>query len=225
MSDAAGQAGVVPGAMAGKGGPVGDVDLQHVSALVDGELPREAAGPVIDRVLADSRLFAAWQDYQRVGDALRSEELLAADPRRETAAAMRFAELLATEPTVLAPHRSPLRAAPEWLRHGLSGAAVMTAVFMVGVVGWMQFSAQSGESQVLARAAATAQPGQAGQSGQVAQAGGAAAVGVTNVAGNESNKLSEYVSAHHQYSAAAWRDPGMVQAVGLQTGGPARDGR
>ncbi len=135
---------------------------------------------------------AAWDEYHQVGDALRSEELVATTARQAATQSARFAALLEAEPTVLAP-RTVSRHRSNWLRYGLPGASAAAAVAMVA---WIAFPQLSGESQQLAGGAKPAlatsvipvSQSQSGQSGQP---------GVDPV------QLQEYLSAHRQFSVGA----------------------
>ena len=170
-------------------------DRARISALVDSELDIPEAEQALDRLLVDAELRAVWEQYQLVGDGLRSDELIGEIDARRSAA--RFAELLAAEPTVLAPRRRQRR--PAWQRYALPGVSVAAALMMVTWVAALQFG---------------------GQSGAVLQANAASPTSATvsavaSVAPVDQAKLNEYLGAHHQASSASWRDPSMVRAVGL----------
>ncbi len=97
----------------------------QISALADGELDEAEAGRLIARLKSDPDLRRAWDDYHRVGDALRGH--LGAD------LSARVASRLAAEPTVLVRGAAPTPAqhAGRWL---LSAAASLAAIAFVA---WM----------------------------------------------------------------------------------------
>lgn len=180
---------------------------ERVSALIDGELEPAAANATIDGVLADPELRSVWTEFHRVGDGLRSEELLGL-ATHEAEAAARFARLLDAEPVILAPRRG---AAPgwarAWTRYGKRAVAASAAAAMVALSWWQFGPAPDGASrQVEARAPAVAAPLAAAEAQATLPASSSAL---------DRGKLAEYVSAHHQASAAAWRDPSIIQSVGL----------
>jgi len=81
------------------------VDVEKISALMDGEIGGAEAAVQVKRLKQDSQLRAAWDTYHVIGDTLRGEKLWLSQRFTEA-----FSERLAQEPTVLAPHaRSPLQ--------------------------------------------------------------------------------------------------------------------
>jgi len=70
--------------------------ISQVSALFDGELPREQAEMVIRRVLKDPALRATWGRYSLIGACVRGEPLGVALPQADLAARVRAR--LAAEP-------------------------------------------------------------------------------------------------------------------------------
>ena len=106
----------------------GKVDFEHLSSLIDGELDPDEAAAVLDALCRDPELQRHWSELQLVGDALRSAEVAACheDGFRE-----RVRAALASEPTVLAPRRSPR---PAWRRYSMPGLAVAASVAALAFV-------------------------------------------------------------------------------------------
>src|SRR3954467_9356481 len=72
---------------------------------MDGEIGGAEAAVQIKQLKEDPRLRAAWDTYHVIGDTMRGEKLWLSQRFAES-----FSQLLAKEPTVLAPHtRSPLQ--------------------------------------------------------------------------------------------------------------------
>jgi sigma-E factor negative regulatory protein RseA len=128
---------------------VESVDIgQSLSALMDGELEGEHAGREIARLKADVPAREFWDNSHLIGDAMRGGALSAASV---STFGRRFSELLAQEPTVLAPvtnlanvgsvrdisadfSSSAPRVTPrKWQTYAMSAAASVAAV---AVVGW-----------------------------------------------------------------------------------------
>jgi sigma-E factor negative regulatory protein RseA len=81
------------------------VDVEKISAFMDGEIGGAEAAVQIKQLKEDPRLRAAWDTYHVIGDTMRGEKLWLSQRFAES-----FSQLLAKEPTVLAPHtRSPLQ--------------------------------------------------------------------------------------------------------------------
>jgi sigma-E factor negative regulatory protein RseA len=79
--------------------------VEKISAFMDGEIGGAEAAIQVKRLKEDARLRAAWDTYHVIGDTMRGEKLGLSQRFTES-----FSELLAKEPTVLAPHsRSPLQ--------------------------------------------------------------------------------------------------------------------
>jgi sigma-E factor negative regulatory protein RseA len=78
--------------------------VEKISALMDGEIGGAEAAVQVKRLKDDTRLRAAWDAYHVIGDTMRGEKLWLSQRFTEG-----FSEVLAKEPTVLAPHtRNPL---------------------------------------------------------------------------------------------------------------------
>jgi sigma-E factor negative regulatory protein RseA len=73
--------------------------MDHISALMDGELDDRDAQSTIVRLKDDSELRIRWDDFHLVRDALRGEPLLSSSFNDK------LSKRLAAEPTVLAPRR------------------------------------------------------------------------------------------------------------------------
>ena len=176
----------------------------QISALLDGELDESEAGRLIARLKSDPELRRAWDDYHRVGDALRGH--LGAD------LSARVASRLAAEPTVLARGAAPtpVQRAGRWV---LSAAASLAAIALVAwmALPWRTPAPQIAEGQpgVVALAPATAMssgaqvasaprdaPGsirsRAAEADARAQAEALAALGMRN-----------YLLAHQRFSASS----------------------
>jgi sigma-E factor negative regulatory protein RseA len=105
-----------------------DLD-EALSALMDGELPRDEAERVLDAVLAQPALRARWARYHQLGAALRGEAASGADG---VATAVR--EALEREPVPLLVRAGTARRRPAvWL--GLALAASLAAVAVLVVLG------------------------------------------------------------------------------------------
>jgi sigma-E factor negative regulatory protein RseA len=104
----------------------------RLSALMDGELDDRSAAEVIEALGRDHEAVRTWRTYQLISDAMRESRLLSAD------FAARFSEVLAKEPTVLAP-TAMQRESRKWM--ALSAAAGVAAVALVG---WITFAPQPG---------------------------------------------------------------------------------
>jgi sigma-E factor negative regulatory protein RseA len=101
----------------------------QISALLDGELDQAEAGRLIARLKAGGELRRTWDEYHRIGDALRGH--FAPD------VSVRVCARLAEEPTVLAPARAgrlesgSAQALRRWvLPAAASGAAVALVAWM-----------------------------------------------------------------------------------------------
>jgi sigma-E factor negative regulatory protein RseA len=143
---------------------------QNLSALMDGELDGERAGREIFRLKTDAPARQAWDAYHLIGDAMRGN---ARSPTSVSTFGLRFSELLAQEPTVLAPVTNlakvgrghdigaPVPRVPRKLQsYALSAAASVAAV---AVVGWAALNLLQQDAPVipaggLATAPAAIQP-------------------------------------------------------------------
>lgn len=101
--------------------------MDKISALMDGELDGREAQRQFARLKQDDSLAEAWRTFHRIGDAMRGE------PALSQGFEQRLAARLASEPTVLAPHRSMTK---NITTYALSAAASLSAVALVG---WVAF--------------------------------------------------------------------------------------
>ncbi|MDH3315560.1 MAG: sigma-E factor negative regulatory protein [Gammaproteobacteria bacterium] len=101
--------------------------MEHISALMDGELNESQMKQHLARLKEDPDLLDCWDTFHLIGDVLRGERVLSVTSRRSVG------EKLASEPTVLAPRRS---AAKKMITYALSAAASLSAV---AAVGWLAF--------------------------------------------------------------------------------------
>ena len=144
------------------------VMLEHLSALVDGELEEASVTSACAVWREDEEVRKSWHSYQLIGDVLRSEDL-GSDATHDAAFLNAIRIRLASEPVVLAPQ--PLvasqRAASESVAH-LPGdrrgrrwnwptSAAVAAGFMA-VAGALLFVRSPGPGQEIA-ARAVAAPG------------------------------------------------------------------
>jgi sigma-E factor negative regulatory protein RseA len=166
---------------------------EKISRLMDGELADDEL-PGVLAAMKDAGNAHAWACYHAIGEVLRGEA-----PGAAFACAIppSLAARLATEPTVLAPRRTPVERVSSW---AFATAATLAAV---GVVGWTAYSMMDDTPAALARA------GQAGQVGR-AQVGPVA------------NLPADYLVAHQEYSpAVAIQVAGpYMRAVAVQAGEP-----
>jgi len=107
---------------------------EHISALMDDELPPEDSSHVLAALQADGQMAATWASYHMIGDALRG------NPSLSPGFQQRLMERLEGEPTVLAP-RHTVAVKPSYL---WSAAASFAAVALVGWV-VLQQHADSGQ--------------------------------------------------------------------------------
>jgi sigma-E factor negative regulatory protein RseA len=80
----------------------GTAALEHLSALVDGELDAGAVARACAHWRESEVSRKSWHAYQLIGDVLRSDDL-ASDPARDAAFMASLSARLAEEPVVLAP--------------------------------------------------------------------------------------------------------------------------
>lgn len=163
------------------------VDLEHLSALIDGELDAHERAAVLDALCRDPALQRRWSDLQLVGDALRSSEVAACHVEGFCA---RVHVALVDEPTVLAPRR----ARPAWRRYALPGVAVAASVAAIAFVAVPLLKAPAGD--VLAERSAPAATVVAVEQ-PAAQGPGKAASAIANA-----RALDAYFAAHRELTGA-----------------------
>lgn len=110
----------------------------QLSALFDGELPREQAELVIRRVMKDPSLQATWGRYALIGACVRGEPLAAAMPQVDLAARVRARVASESGPAVVSDAGSVVAVAGEgnaslW-RRGALGGAIAASVALVSLV-------------------------------------------------------------------------------------------
>jgi sigma-E factor negative regulatory protein RseA len=153
------------------------VNMDVISALMDGELDEREAQRELARLKEDTELRERWDRFHLVGDALRGEPLLSADFREA------FASRLAAEPTVLAPRRVS-RQAKRMTTYALSAAASVSAAAFVA---WVAMSPTGpGGLPTTAGVLPTVAPG----TGSVPQ--------LASVSSDSS--MNEYILAHQGFS-------------------------
>lgn len=76
--------------------------LEHLSALVDGELDEASVAPACAFWRQDEEARESWHSYQWIGDVLRSDDL-GSDATHDAAFLTAIRSRLASEPVVLAP--------------------------------------------------------------------------------------------------------------------------
>ena len=152
----------------------------QISSLMDGELDAHEAADVLRALSRDTDQQNDWHLYHLIGDALRQEPCLAMD------IAARVTNLLALEPTVLAPVRAS-RNRPRWQRPLMAAAATAAGV---AVVAWV----------ALVPVAESGHPAIASANPPVAATNVVIAANVSPVADDQSAYLQEYLVAHQAYA-------------------------
>jgi negative regulator of sigma E activity len=111
--------------------------VSQLSALFDGELPREQAELVIRRVMKDPALRATWGRYALIGACVRGESLAVAMPPVDLAARVRARLVSEPERSLPGIHSAATNAAPDraslW-RRGALGGAIAASVALVSLV-------------------------------------------------------------------------------------------
>ena len=140
-----------------------------LSALADGELDHHETMRILESLSHGADWRARWQSYHLIGDCLRGTPPLKSD------IATRISQLLADEPTILAPRRSLMA------RFGVPTAASLAAVMLVawGAGNLMQNSTQPFAGNQLAAASS-----------------GPAAT-------NAQDDMHDYMAAHRDFSPGA----------------------
>ena len=120
-----------------------DDRLQRLSALMDDELPPDAARRALDALVDDADERAAWSRYHLIGDVIGDRH----GPVPATALAGRVSQALKTEPIVLAPRRRRLAPAVRTLG-GLAIAASVAVMAVLGLRGARQEAIDLRNSQL-----------------------------------------------------------------------------
>lgn len=131
-----------------------DDDAERLSAWLDGELETASADPLLDGLLHRPEQRQRYARWCAVGDALRSQEVLAG---HSPALCARISAALHDEPALLAP--AALR--PGIKRHLASGFAVAAAAAVLVLIAVPQMRGAGGLTQAPAIAARTAPLGEA----------------------------------------------------------------
>jgi sigma-E factor negative regulatory protein RseA len=114
------------------------VEMDGISALMDGELDEHPARQVVAKLKEEPELIERWETYHLISDALKGEPLLSVCS--SAAFSTTFAERLKAEPTILAPKRSVL--SPKRVTtYALSAAASVSAAALVV---WVAMSGPDG---------------------------------------------------------------------------------
>ena len=169
---------------------------EQISALMDDEIYPASAGSLLDHLRHDDELRRQWRSYCVVGDALRGQ----AGAADEFTA--RVMATIDTEPTVLAPVRSP--------RDAKSGTALLqrtmplvASVMGVAAVGWIAHSINSGSA---------AEPPQQLAIARVPVVSAAGLQTHTDAGPSAGESQREYVFVHQALSGSGLM-PGVTQYV------------
>lgn len=193
---------------------------EKLSALMDGELDRDAAAIAIKALGSNDAQRQDWDCYHLIGDALRGLErtqdgrlnVLEQDAnsmvRRQASADVIFAQL-AAEPTVLAPASIPQSRASakptpvqQRTRFALAMAASVVTVSAIGVVAFKQ---QQGSPAALPQVAQ-----QTSSLPISSTSAGASPTTTTALAGPEA-RVNDYLLIHRQFA-----NPAALQAAVLK---------
>lgn len=183
----------------------------EISALFDDELADRQPSAVLAALKTNAELRTAWQDYQLIGDTLRSASCLDCDLTMQVMSAIEH------EPVYLASRQnaqsSRLPARGLRLLHG--GMRVAAALAGVGVVAWLVLSApqsaqqtmQGLRAQVETPVAAQQLIQPARQQALVQRTPATPAVAAASDA-VQAGRLQSYLVAHQAYSPANHFDGG-----------------
>jgi len=151
--------------------------MEHISAMMDGELDETQVVHQLGRLRERSDLRESWDIFHLIGDAMRGE------PPLSDAFDHGVNEKLELEPTVLAPRRVSTK---RMRAYALSAAASVSAI---AVVGWLAFfNNPLAPQQQVATAPTKAPPA-------------VAAVSPPNLSSVPSDgTMNEYLIAHQEYS-------------------------
>ena len=205
---------------------------EKLSALVDGEMPREEIDSLLDGLKHDEASQMCWRHYHLISDALKNNlpDKLPEDFVNRISLALESEPLLSTPPR--RSYNSPAFLRPTI---GFALAASVAAVAFIGL-GWNN---QTGMEQLPTLASNTTNPV---PSAMTTVSAPAATVSYSNVHGRQwdveqpelASKLNDYLINHDQYSAADGMHNGVlpqVRIVGyersetIQQGNLSGDGR
>ncbi|WP_426398844.1 sigma-E factor negative regulatory protein [Ralstonia sp. R-29] len=169
---------------------------QRISALMDGEVAVHEVSSAVE-LAKDGEGAAHWREYQLIGDALRSEELLHARSSEDFLS--RFSAKLEAEPHLLVPtvaqrakaqERHRFLVSPAWVRRIMPSTAVAAAVAAVSWVVVPQLRGPVDGADGSPALVAKATPGAGVQAVTVAAADATPMI--------RDARLDEYLSAHRQ---------------------------
>lgn len=98
---------------------------RDISALMDGELDRDAAKTALTMLKQHRELRDAWFDYHLIGDVMRQTAIVSYDFGN------RFKEKLAVEPVILAPRRLLL------VKTKITALSIAASLAAVAMVAWV----------------------------------------------------------------------------------------
>ncbi|HMK13614.1 MAG TPA: sigma-E factor negative regulatory protein [Burkholderiales bacterium] len=148
--------------------------MKHdISALMDGELDRDAAKAVIAMLGRHKELRETWFHYHLIGDVMRQTGSVSYDFGE------RFKEKLAVEPVILAPRRTPL------IKTKITALSIAASLAAAAMVAWVVL--QNNTDKAKENIAANQQPN--------------AAVMLANLPRYPFNSnVNEYLLAHQEFS-------------------------
>lgn len=169
---------------------------EKLSALMDGELDRDAAAVTIKALGSSDAHRKDWDCYHLIGDAMRDEAIEVVTHRQASTNAI-FA-MLAAEPTVLAPAairggEKSTKATPvqQRTRFALAMAASVVTVSAIGVVAFKQQQGNANSQSQLAQQTSPLLP-------------------VSSIAAPEM-RVNDYLLVHRQFA-----NPAALQAAALK---------
>jgi sigma-E factor negative regulatory protein RseA len=180
--------------------------MDKISALMDGELDEQETRRLLVRLRERDDLREDWDTFHVIGDALRGERSLSVGFGR------RVSDRLMQEPTILAPQRGLAR---RIATYGLSAAASLAAVALVGWVAISTNSFVSPQPEIASAPSPVAAP----EVAVAATVPPARPVSVPNEGRN-----SEYLLAHQEFSpsTAIQGVAPYIRNVSTATGQPAK---
>lgn len=179
-----------------------DIHKEKISALVDGEMPREEIDKLLDGLKHDKSSQMCWRHYHLISDALKNN---LPDELPEDFVT-RISLALESEPLLLTPPRRTHNT-PAYLRPaiGFALAASIAAVVFIGL-GW---NTQTGVEQMPSPSLASNNPNNVADRSAITTVSTQPTIAYTNVHGRQwdieqpelASKLNDYLSNHDQYSA------------------------
>jgi sigma-E factor negative regulatory protein RseA len=187
--------------------------LERLSALVDGEVDRDAAAEACAHWRGSGELRASWYTYQLIGDVLRSDDL-AGDPAHDAGFLNTLRGRLVVEPVVLAPKAREPSAVPGQAATGatsrrwawLAPSAVAAGFMAVAATVMISRAPDAVQGPRQGVAVATASAGSA-QLASASKPGAILGVEpqalVANGALIRDARLDRYLEAHTQFAATS----------------------